>query len=301
MSRILKQSSAQIDLSKIVGDKRVYDFTEEDKENLEGIILECSNTPIVLKNQKKKKKKKKKEPENLNVNSIIKDLGDMFMDKKEEKKEESKLTVSGWSFPEIKDNGFVWDTSCILPPYIEIMCKVFQQLFRTIKIEDVSGKIISLYPPSKTQNITTIIPSANHGTSCRIIAFLGSCELITFNVTSGKTNASADLFMSKDQALMLGFGICSTVNIEFNNNTSFIYKLNTNSRGISKKKNPYERWVLVIDYISSENTIMKEFKNEAAKQSKGNSKIQQEIEDKIGILRKDVSIAIDDAKEKSKN
>jgi hypothetical protein len=48
MSRILKQSSAQIDLSKIVGDKRVYDFTEEDKENLESIILECSNTPIVL-------------------------------------------------------------------------------------------------------------------------------------------------------------------------------------------------------------------------------------------------------------
>ena len=309
MARVQKQTSASIDITKIIGDRRVYSFTDVDETELKTIISECKTVKVKvltksqrknLKNRLNKKEEKKEEKKigNTSISDIIGEVTTAFLGTETTVKE---TTPGGWNLPTNENSALIWESDKILPPHIDKMCNIFQQLFNSIKADDIKSKSVMLFPPASiiSENIT-VVPRAVHGCMIRIIACLGSCEMLTFEVHQGKTDVSTDFYVSKDQAVTLGYGGCSAVEFTFNDSASFTSKLTANARGVKKNKSPLHRWILVIDYVSNENAITREFKNAIKKQSKGDGKLQKSLEDKINSLQGDILQAASEATNNAK-
>ena len=216
-------------------------------------------------------------------------------------KREIQKSPHGYDWPlPIACEGFLWTYSMKLPPVIEMLIRMLRGIFSIIKDSDVSGKNIMVYPPANERSDKmTIVPRATHGCAARIIASLGSIEQIKFEVSQGRHQANCEYFLSKNQAIFLGFGICSSVAFSYDDKESFLFKINANSRGIKKSKSPTQRWVIVIDFISDSNALDKEFKKVTTDASKGDAKFQKSIEEKLGSFISDTDLVSKSASAKA--
>lgn len=343
MSRVVKQSSAQIDTSRIIGSKKSFEFDDKTRDLFMGVKesiekyqsmdpeqfrkeLEMDNKAATLtRNQKKKLKqrnKKKlakgggsftdkiteiaselmetigvdKKDENTKKAPMMK-IVDGKMVEVESKNEEKEKVVKtklkspeGYDYPEaIPCDGVIWPKGSVLPPVIKKHVKILKGIFGTIKDSDTTGCNVMYFPPAKKSvkknNTvkTTMVSKASHGCIMRIVASFGSPEVIKFDVEQGKNTASCETNVLKDQAFSINFGVCSTCSLSFNDNTSYLYKINKNARGTRRNKNPYNRHILIIDFISSETAITRAFKNAAKDGSKGNAALQRQIEKKLDM------------------
>jgi hypothetical protein len=325
MARAVKQKSAQIELDRIIGPRRTCDFSDEDKDAFAEIVYEIkhhqkidpnkvevqlsidNSSATLTKNQKKKlRKKKSKAPkddgvEKTQIESIASEIIATFK-KPEEKTETVTTSPDGWEYPSaLPCDGVIWTASAIKPKAINDMVRSFKGQFSTIRDEDIEGTNVLLFPPTTSSgNITTMIPKAPHGCTSRVIACLGSPEVIKFETTQGKTTAGCDCIVTKDQLLIMSFGVCSSCSFSVNNSRSYLFKMNKNSRGMRRNKNPEKRFIMVVDFISSEDAITSALKKATKNGSNGNEKLQKQLDDKLGVSENATDLVVKAATENAK-
>jgi hypothetical protein len=296
----ISRKVAQITPEKITSDKRNISLDDSDYNALREMIEETkefnSTGGVIVSHVKQtkaqKRKAKKKEKMSL-LEQASKEFGDQIISSTSEnapteieqkpasnssdnstsvenpventQESQQKLPprplVSGYSVP-IFDNGCLkWTKEDILPPVLKGIHDVVIGMFSTIKKEDICGCELTLYPPSEEKHITTFVTKAGTETAARLILVSGSCENLNFELAQGRTDASCDYPLFKDQCILIKFGYASTLAFSFNNDSSFIFKINPNARGIRREKQPKLRWVMVFDLISKKEVINREFKN----------------------------------------
>lgn len=183
------------------------------------------------------------------------------------------------SQPEEMDNGgLFWNSESILPPILEEYKRMIRGMFSNIKDSDVKGYNISVYPPSVIKMVTSI-PKTENDIMCRIIMVLGSPEILFAETLQGKMEATCNIFMSRDQAVMLPYGICNTVSLSYNNNNNYTFKMPKSTRGICRNKFPDKRWIILFDFISDESCLARELKSamKTAKETKKTTTVGEDI------------------------
>lgn len=193
--------------------------------------------------------------------------------------ESPSTTIGKFTRPEkIPHNGLFWNRESILPPILEEHKRVIKGMFNNMKESDIKGYNITIYPPAVAKEITMVKESGND-IMCRVISVLGSPELLMATTSQGKMEATCDIFMSKNQAVMLAYGVCNTVSFSFNNNSNYLFKTLRSTRGISRNKLPDKRWIIILDFISDESILTRELKSaiKSAKEAKKNTTPGEEI------------------------
>lgn len=184
------------------------------------------------------------------------------------------FAIYGYDSPDhITNNGLYWKNGTRIPPVLNNFQRVVFGLFGigTKTSATVLQKFnITLFPPSTDKSVITTLYKTDDSTMARVILILGSPENILFHAEQKKIEADCDVSFFKDQAIMLAYGICNTISLTFNNAESYVHKMKPNTRGINRDKTPSKRWVIVIDYISDENTLNREFKNAIREATKKN-------------------------------
>jgi hypothetical protein len=327
MSRVVKKA-APIDMSRIIGDKRSFDFTEDEAALLTELMIRltehqdgCPDPEVIeskeklSKNMKKRLRKKIKntplfeeEKEGDRVAGILKEVtSNLGIDSAfaaaapAAQPASPALNTLGFSWPEaLEFGGVLWTKNMTLPPIIERLCKGIRALFNSIRDSDIRGQSVMLFPPDTPGDtlITTLVPRASHSSAARVVVSLGSAEFLNFKVTQGKISASGDLYIMRDQAVLLNFGVCSTVNFSYDNSSSFIYKLTSNSRGLKRTKQPERRWIIVVDYASDVDAITREIEKASAEAAGGDSELQKSIQDRLGAFTSDIDNVVEAAKKK---
>ena len=128
------------------------------------------------------------------------------------------------TLPTSTENGVLfWGRESSLPLILEQYKRVILGMFNKISVNDIKGYNVTLYPPSIIKENTTVIKTGND-IMCRIVLVLGSPELFFVETSHGKLEATCDIFMSRNQAVLLPYGVCNTVSFCFNNNKSLISK-----------------------------------------------------------------------------
>lgn len=184
------------------------------------------------------------------------------------------------SFPVmIERGGLFWGRETILPPVLEEHKRIIRGMFREINDNDIKGYNVTLFPPSILKE-NTIVNKTENDVMCRIISVLGSPEQLSAETTHGKMEATCDIFMSKNQTVMLPYGVCNTVSFCYNNNIHYIFKTAKSTRGISRTKFPDKRWIIILDFISDESILMRELKS-AIKSCKEPKKDNTTVEDLV--------------------
>ncbi len=207
---------------------------------------------------------------------------------------------NGFDYPlKVESGGLLWTYSMKLPPILEILFKVLRGIFPNIKNSDFSGKNITIFPPPKEKsNAISVVSRATHGCS-RIIACLGTCEQLTFEVNQGRTNIGTEYFLAKNKAIFMGFGICSSVGISFSDTSGFMYKSKPTDRGRSMSKDPTKRWVVIIDFISDTNALSRKFNEVTNSATKGDIKLKESIESRLGNMISDKDLVAQSAAAKA--
>ena len=319
----IKQSS--IDIDKIITNKKMFDFTEEDHKIFSDIVDKIknhyeknldnksndnksndnkSNDNKSNDNKSNDNKSNDNKPfDKLNIAGMINELTETFDDSKDEKLD--KVNEFNFHWPQLilssdKDIiGLHWSNKMELPEYLKSTCNVIKQIFSNMKDSDISGMSVKLYPPSIKREYITTIDRADYGVTTRYIGCFQSDEQFTFTLSQGNYDAKIDYSIRKNNVLMLGFGSCNIVSVNFNNNGTYIYKQRPNDKGTSKHKFSKNRWILVIDFTTFKNVIDKEIKKATASVSNGDTEYQQKLENKIETFMKDTDFVAKAASNKT--
>jgi hypothetical protein len=170
----------------------------------------------------------------------------------------------GYDSPlQITNQGLFWKNGSRMPLILNEFQRIVFELFgigTKTSASDVQGFDITVFPPSTDRDVITTVHKSNDSVMARIVMVLGSPENMIFRAQQDKIDADCDVSFFKDQSIMLGFGICNTVSFTFNNSGSYVHKIKPDARGITRNKCPNKRLVIIIDYISDEKTISREFK-----------------------------------------
>jgi len=179
---------------------------------------------------------------------------------------------------DIGRGGLFWGKGTILPPILEEHKRIIRGMFKDINDNDIKGYNVTLYPPSIIKENTTVNKTEND-IMCRVISVLGSTEQLIAETSYGKMDATCDIFMSKNQAVMLPYGVCNTVSFGYNNNKNYVFKTLKSTRGISRTKFPDKRWIIIIDFISDESILTRELRAavKSAKEGKKETTVAEDL------------------------
>jgi len=209
-----------------------------------------------------------------------------------------EISTREYDIPQpVEFNGFLWTDGSKLPPCLKTTCNVLYQLFYKDAKKELQINNVLLYPPSSDRNVVTVVQRASHGTASRIIASFGSSENLDFDLDVGNHQAAAKYFLAKNTAIMMAFGICSSVSFSFDNSSSFIFKMRPTDHGTRQNKYPERRWILVIDYMTSTDIIKSKIQQTIRSATNGNTERARELEEKMMSIVKDT----DYVKQKAEN
>ena len=308
--KVCMKKEAKIDPNAIIKEKRCLNITPNDYILLKLLVEHCGDSevssdisnvictskPSLNKVEKRKAKKKKHRqtegqtklddfvPIEIKAEDIIPcttlPVQEPILEnelKEPEFKEAPPIdnfALYGYDSPDhITNNGLYWKNGTRIPPILNNFQRVVFGLFgigTKTAATDVHGFNITLFPPSTDKSVITTVYKTDDSTMARVILILGSPENIVFHAEQKKIDADCDVSFFKDQAIMLAYGICNTISLTFNNAESYVHKMKPTTRGINRDKAPSKRWVIIIDYISDENTLNREFKNAVREATKKN-------------------------------
>lgn len=193
--------------------------------------------------------------------------------------ESPSTSMSKFTRPEkIPCFGLFWNRESILPPFLEEHKRVIKGMFSNVRESDIMGYNITVFPPAVVKG-TTMVRESGNDVMCRVISVLGSPEVLMATTSQSKMEATCDIHMFKNQAVMLAYGVCNTVSFSFNNNSNYLFKTARSTRGISRNKLPDKRWIIILDFISDESILSRELKSaiKSAKEAKKSTTVGEEI------------------------
>ena len=197
--------------------------------------------------------------------------------------------------------GYMWTNSQRRPKVVDNIEKDCRALFN-VGDENVSGSIVHIWFPPKNydQKEIVYIPKAQTTIACRIVAVLGSKEILNFGALQGDTEASCELLFNANEARRMDFGVASSIDITLNNGRSGRIKvLPTSSRFTNIDKNPSKRFIVVVDYLVNNDTLVNEFHNSMKLAAGGDIEKEKLINEKMGGIITDVDSVVAEANSKS--
>jgi len=282
-----------LDLSKVIADKKHYDFTENESNDYQTFINQIS---LFHHNDNTIDANKKIEPKNDNfdISNILDELKTVL---DTPKTSDVSINEFGYTYPlNIDNTSLVWNQDMKLPAPIETTCRVLSSIFSSIKDTDYNSKNVTLYPPSSKKNVTTVIDRAPHGCIFRILACFCSDEEFTLTFNQGNP---VKYVLAKNNAISIKFGVCSAVSFSYNNNNSFIFKNKPTDRGKQCYKNSSKRWILVIDFIGNSQVITNQIKKHTNQAANGDEKVQKRLETQLENIVKSTDIVSKSASAKA--
>lgn len=165
-----------------------------------------------------------------------------------------------------KNNRIILGIKSTKPDVLERLIKQVKAVYNVGK--EVNGWSALIYGAPNAGTNSTVIENAPFGIASRYVIVVGTSEVVNFNMFANGMNCEAKKSMERNDCIMLPFGICSQLNIVFDNTTGSMSEARKGFRTKIVKKNPSYRYIVILDAHSDGKRVAKDISQSLAKENK---------------------------------